>query len=43
MESLKANKMDFEKTTWRLIQHEPAQGAWNMAVDEAILEFGLCR
>lgn len=23
---------------WRLIKHPPAQGAWNMAVDEAILE-----
>jgi len=38
MESLKANKMNYEKTTWRLIKHEPSQGAWNMAVDEAILE-----
>lgn len=25
--------------TWRLIHTPPAQGAWNMAVDEAILEF----
>lgn len=25
-------------TTWRLIQTPPATGAWNMAVDEAILE-----
>jgi lipoate-protein ligase A len=25
-------------TTWRLIQTPPARGAWNMAVDEAILE-----
>jgi lipoate-protein ligase A len=25
-------------TTWRLIFDEPASGAWNMAVDEAILE-----
>ncbi len=24
--------------TWRLILHPPARGAWNMAVDEAILE-----
>jgi lipoyl(octanoyl) transferase len=24
--------------TWRLLRHPPAQGAWNMAVDEAILE-----
>jgi lipoate-protein ligase A len=30
--------MDFEKTSWRLITHPPAKGAWNMAVDEAILE-----
>jgi len=30
--------MDYEQTTWRLIEHKPAQGAWNMAVDEAILE-----
>ena len=27
-----------EKTTWRLLITEPANGAWNMAVDEAILE-----
>lgn len=38
MQSLKTNQMDYKKTTWRLIKHEPAQGAWNMAVDEAILE-----
>jgi len=25
-------------TTWRLIKSSPARGAWNMAVDEAILE-----
>ena len=25
-------------TTWRLIITPPARGAWNMAVDEAILE-----
>jgi lipoate-protein ligase A len=25
-------------TTWRLIKTSPARGAWNMAVDEAILE-----
>jgi lipoate-protein ligase A len=25
-------------TTWRLIQSPPAPGAWNMAVDEALLE-----
>ncbi len=30
--------MDYSKTTWRLIKHPPAFGAWNMAVDEAILE-----
>jgi lipoate-protein ligase A len=29
---------DFEPTTWRLIHTPPARGAWNMAVDEAILE-----
>jgi lipoyl(octanoyl) transferase len=26
------------KDTWRLLIHPPARGAWNMAVDEAILE-----
>jgi len=30
--------MQYEQTTWRLIEHPPAEGAWNMAVDEAILE-----
>ncbi len=30
--------MDYEKQIWRLIEHPPAEGAWNMAVDEAILE-----
>ena len=30
--------MEYEKSTWRLIEHHPAKGAWNMAVDEAILE-----
>lgn len=30
--------MAYEKSTWRLIEHSPALGAWNMAVDEAILE-----
>jgi len=30
--------MNYEKTTWRVIEHPPAKGAWNMAVDEAILE-----
>jgi lipoyl(octanoyl) transferase len=29
--------MHFPLTTWRLIQTPPARGAWNMAVDEAIL------
>jgi len=28
----------FSLTTWRLIKTRPANGAWNMAVDEAILE-----
>lgn len=27
----------FEQTTWRLIKSQPASGAWNMAVDEAML------
>ena len=27
-----------EKVTWRLLKTAPASGAWNMAVDEAILE-----
>ena len=27
----------YPPTTWRLIQTPPAAGAWNMAVDEAIL------
>ena len=30
--------MDYPKTTWRLIHSQPARGAWNMAVDETILE-----
>ena len=30
--------MTYQKTTWRIIEHPPAKGAWNMAVDEAILE-----
>jgi len=30
--------MEYKKTTWRIIEHEPSKGAWNMAVDEAILE-----
>lgn len=30
--------MKYEIKTWRVIDHPPAKGAWNMAVDEAILE-----
>lgn len=30
--------MAYQKTTWRIIEHTPSAGAWNMAVDEAILE-----
>jgi lipoate-protein ligase A len=30
--------MTYEIKTWRVIDHPPAKGAWNMAVDEAILE-----
>jgi lipoate-protein ligase A len=30
--------MSFPHNKWRLIQSPPAYGAWNMAVDEAILE-----
>lgn len=30
--------MEFTKTCWRLIVSAPASGAWNMALDEAILE-----
>jgi lipoate-protein ligase A len=30
--------MTLEKSTWRLIMDPPAQGAWNMAVDESLLE-----
>jgi len=30
--------MQFERTKWRLIKTLPSPGAWNMAVDEAILE-----
>jgi len=30
--------MTYVRTTWRLIEDPPSQGAWNMAVDEAILE-----
>lgn len=28
----------FHRTDWRLLVHPPAHGAWNMAVDDAILE-----
>lgn len=31
-------KLSFTRQTWRVICHAPAPGAWNMAVDEAILE-----
>lgn len=30
--------MNFSKTLWRLVVTMPASGAWNMAMDEAILE-----
>jgi lipoate-protein ligase A len=30
--------MNFEPASWRLIEDQPALGAWNMAVDEALLE-----
>lgn len=30
--------MHYEQSTWRVIEHPPGRGAWNMAVDEAILE-----
>ena len=30
--------MNFPLTTWRLVRSLPASGAWNMAVDDAILE-----
>lgn len=29
--------LQYEKTRWRLIISEPASGAWNMALDEALL------
>ncbi len=29
--------MAYTHSTWRLILHEPGQGAWNMAVDEILL------
>lgn len=31
--------MNLPPTVWRLLLTPPAQGSWNMAVDEAILEF----
>ena len=31
--------MTQSRKMWRLIQTPPSQGAWNMAIDEAILEF----
>ena len=30
--------MDYPHTNWRVIENSPTRGAWNMAVDEAILE-----
>lgn len=30
--------MTYPRTTWRLVRTPPAKGAWNMAVDEALLE-----
>jgi len=32
------NSMDYPHQTWRLLLSPPATGAWNMAVDEAILQ-----
>jgi lipoate-protein ligase A len=32
------NSMDYPLQTWRLLLSPPATGAWNMAVDEAILQ-----
>ncbi len=37
-EMYKGKSMNYERKTWRLIEHPPSEGAWNMAVDEAILE-----
>ena len=31
-------KLEFPKTTWRCIITPPAEGSWNMALDEALLE-----
>ncbi len=30
--------IDYPLSSWRLLQTSPARGAWNMAVDEAVLE-----
>ena len=30
--------MKYERSTWRVVEHPPSKGPWNMAVDEAILE-----
>ena len=30
--------MRYERSTWRLLKTPPADGAWNMAVDEAVME-----
>lgn len=31
-------RMSYPLTSWRLVRNPPANGAWNMAVDEALLE-----
>ena len=36
--ALVLRNMTYTKTTWRLLITPPANGAWNMAVDEAILK-----
>jgi lipoyl(octanoyl) transferase len=36
-------RMDVRPATWRLITTPPGQGAWNMAVDESLLEFATRR
>ena len=33
-----SSNLDLPRSSWRLVQTPPARGAWNMAVDEAILE-----
>lgn len=30
--------MNYQQSPWRVIEQPPARGAWNMAVDEAVLE-----